>query len=176
MHGWRDGWWVEIGIEGRRVAGQAAGPKDPSLSPWSWLWDPDFGGSPVLPHVSAVLPHVHVRGVGYGEMSWHQSCPMVGPDTWGLPELVFSTCSHEINPTFCCCQQLWDTFAPNQMQPSLCSLIMSAMTFGRSQWWGHVDHSLEGYRIKNSFGRGPPPTCSFLVYSQICHVASILHP
>uniref|UniRef100_A0A8C5JKG2 Amino acid transporter n=1 Tax=Junco hyemalis TaxID=40217 RepID=A0A8C5JKG2_JUNHY len=31
------------------------------------------------------------------------------------------------------------------------------MTFGRSQWWEQVDHSLEGYRIKNGFGRGPTP-------------------
>lgn len=87
-------------------------------------------GIQTLGDVSAALPHVHVRGGGGGEMPWHQSCPMDGPDTWALPELVFSICSHEINPTFCCCQQLWGTFVPNQMQPSLCSLVMSAMTCG----------------------------------------------
>lgn len=111
-------------------------------------------GTQTLGDVSTALPHVLVRGVGGGEMPWHQDCPMDGPDTQALPELGFAICSHEIFPPFVAASSFG---ALLQMQPSLCSLIMSAVTFGRSQWWGHVDYSLEGNGTKDVFGRGPTP-------------------
>lgn len=129
-------------------------------------------GTQTLGDVSAALPHVLVRGVGGGEMPWHQDCPMDGPDTRALPELGFATCSHEIFPPFVAASSFG---ALLQMQPSLlpdneCSdfweepVVGPCGLFLRRQW------------NQGCFWEGTNHTCPCLVYSQVCHMASTPHP
>lgn len=83
-----------------------------------------------------------------------------------LPELGFATCSHELFPPFLAANSFGTLL---QMQPNLCSLLTSTITFGRSLWWGHVDHSLGGNRTKDVFGRGPTPHGPPLFTARFAH-------
>lgn len=100
---------------------------------------------------------------------------MDGLDTWALPELLFSTFSHEIVPPFVAVNS-FGHFCPkaDAAKPLLpdneCNEFWEEPVVGPC---GPFPRRLQN---QGCFWEGINPTCPSLVYSQVCHMAGIPYP